>query len=133
VSVREILETHPQPPRLDRDVLERCISECAECAAVCTSCADASLAEPDVQELVRCIRFCLDCSDVCGATGRVVTRQTEPDLGVLRAVVEACATACRTSEAECRRHAAHHEHCRLCAETCRSCAEACDAVAAAIR
>jgi hypothetical protein len=132
VTVADVIETHPQPTSLDHEALVRCITECLECAGTCTSCADASLAEPDVADMIRCIRLCLDCSDVCTATSRVATRQTATDLGVLRAVVEACAKACRASGDECERHASHHEHCRLCAEQCRRCEEACDALVAAI-
>jgi len=132
VTVREIIQTHPQPTSLDLEVLIRCIDECSDCAASCTSCADADLAEPDVQDLVRCIRLCVDCSDICTTTGRIATRQTAADAGVLRASVEACATACRVCGDECERHAAHHEHCRLCAESCRRCEEACRALLAAL-
>jgi hypothetical protein len=78
-----MLEVHPRAITLDRDLLLRCIDECVDCAAACTSCADADLGEPDVQELVRCVRLCLDCADACDATGRILIRQTEPDLGVL--------------------------------------------------
>jgi hypothetical protein len=38
--------------------------------------------------------------------------------------VRSCAQACNASAAECDRHAAHHEHCRLCAEVCRRCERA---------
>jgi hypothetical protein len=117
---------------LDRAVLIRCIDECSDCADSCTSCADADLAEPDVKDLVRCIRLCIDCSDICMTTGRIATRQTAADVGVLRASVEGCATACRVCGDECERHAAHHEHCRLCAESCRLCEEACRALLAAL-
>lgn len=132
VTVREIVLTHPQPTSLDREVLIRCITECSDCADSCTSCADADLAEPDVEGLVRCIRLCLDCSDICTTTGRIVTRQTAADAGVLRAAVEGCATACRVCGDECERHASHHEHCRLCAASCRRCEEACRALLAAL-
>jgi hypothetical protein len=132
VTVREVIAAHPRPASLDRDVLLRCIDECFDCAATCTSCADACLGEPDVAELVRCVRLCLDCADACDTTGRIVTRQTEPDLGVVRAVVEACATACRVCGDECERHAAHHEHCRISAEVCRRCERACNELLAAI-
>jgi hypothetical protein len=132
MTVHDIVNAHPQPTGLDREVLLRCIDECADCAASCTGCADASLAEPDVQELVRCIRLCLDCADLCETTERIVIRQTTPDLGVVRAVVEACAAACHACGDECERHAAHHEHCRLCAEACRRCEQACDDLVAAI-
>jgi Domain of Unknown Function (DUF326) len=132
VTVREIVQTHPQPTSVDRALLIRCITECSDCADSCTSCADADLAEPDVEGLVRCIRLCLDCSDICTTTGRIVTRQTAADVGVLRASVEACATACRVCRDECDRHASHHEHCRLCADSCRRCEEACRALLAAL-
>jgi len=132
MTVREIIDKHPQPTSVDRDVLVRCIEACFDCVVTCTSCADANLAEPDVQDLVRCARLCLDCADTCNAVGRVVTRQTQPDVGVTRALVEACATTCRTSAEECERHAAHHEHCRICAEVCRRCEQACNDLVAAM-
>jgi Domain of Unknown Function (DUF326) len=125
VTVRDIIERHPRTVSLDSDLVLRCIDGCVDCAATCTSCADACLGEADVPELVRCVRLNLDCADVCDAVGRVVTRQTEPDLGVLRAAIEACLVICRACGDECERHAAHHEHCRVCAEVCRSCEQAC--------
>ena len=132
MSIREITEAHPAPATLDRDLLVRCVETCLECAASCTGCADASLAEDDVAEMRRCIRLCLDCADVCTATARVVGRQTEPDRSAVRAVVAACAAACGVSGDECERHAAHHEHCRICAETCRSCEQVCREVSNAL-
>jgi hypothetical protein len=131
MSVRDVIQAHPQPTSLEREALLRCVTECFDCSAACTSCADANLAEPDLQELVHCTRLCLDCSDVCVATGRLVTRQTTPDFEVLRAAIETCATSCRVAGKECERHATHHEHCRFCAESCRRCEEACNALLAA--
>jgi hypothetical protein len=125
MTVRAVIEVHPRPTSFDRDLLLRCIDECLDCAATCASCADACLGEGDVADLVRCVRLCLDCADLCGATGRIVTRQTEPEPGVIRAAVEGCATACRACAEECERHARHHEHCRICAEVCRRCEQAC--------
>jgi hypothetical protein len=132
VSIREMLETHPQPTGGDLDVRVRCIEACSDCAVVCTSCADADLGESNLQELVRCIRLCLDCADACDATARIVTRQTASDAGVVRAAVEACVMACRASRAECERHAEHHEHCRVCAQVCRRCEEACQELLASL-
>ena len=133
MTVRDMLEAHPRSTVLDRDLLLRCIEACIDCAATCTSCADADLAEPDVAEMVRCIRLCLDCADTCQATGRILIRQTEPDLGVLRAEIEACVATCRASAEECDKHASHHEHCRICAEVCRRCERACEDLLATIR
>jgi hypothetical protein len=132
VTVGEIIERHPRPVSLDRDLLLRCIAECFDCSATCTACADACLGESDVTELTRSIRLNLDCADLCDAVGRVVTRQTEIDLGVVRAAIEACVVACRACADECERHAAHHDHCRVCAEVCRSCEQACRDLLASI-
>ena len=133
MTVRDMLEAHPRSSVLDRDLLLRCIDECIECAATCTSCADADLAEPDVAEMIRCVRLCLDCADVCQATARILIRQTEPELGVLRAEIEACVATCRASAEECEKHASHHEHCRICAEVCRRCEQTCEDLLATIR
>jgi hypothetical protein len=132
VTFEKVFEAHPQSTGLDRDVVLRCIAECLDCAASCTACADADLAEGDVKEMLRCIRSCLDCSDSCEATWRIVIRQTAPDLRVIRATVEACSVACFACAEECDRHAAHHEHCRLCSEACRRCKNACDDLLATI-
>lgn len=37
----------------------------------------------------------LDCADVCDATGRVLSRHTDYDANITRAVLEACAAACK--------------------------------------
>jgi Domain of Unknown Function (DUF326) len=132
MSIREMLETHPAPSIGDLDALVRCIESCGDCAAVCTGCADADLGEGDVQDLVRCIRLCLDCADVCDATGRIVARQTAPDVGVVRAALESCLVACRACRSECQRHAEHHEHCRVCAQVCSRCEQACQDLLASI-
>jgi uncharacterized membrane protein len=130
--VKSMLDTHPGTSEVDRQVLEEAITAITECATTCSSCADACLGEADVQDLVRCIRLNLDCADICEATARTLVRQTESDWRVVRAQLEACAEACRSCGAECRRHAVHHEHCRVCADACQRCAEACDRLLAAI-
>ena len=71
----DMVKLHPQPSSLDRDALLRCVEECRECAASCTACADASLAESDLPHLIRVIPLCLDCADVCDATSRAAIRR----------------------------------------------------------
>ena len=132
MTVQDVIKAHPKPTSVDHNALLRCIEECLDCTASCTSCADADLAEDDVHEMVRCIRLCLDCADACATTARIAVRQTAPDLSVLRAMVEACGAACKACGDECERHAAHHEHCRICAEVCRRCEQACNDLVAAI-
>jgi hypothetical protein len=92
---------------------------------VCTACADACLGEKMVSDLTTCIRTNLDCADICEATGRVLSRQTGTNADTARAMLEACAQACRTCGDECGQHASMHEHCRVCAESCRRCEQAC--------
>ena len=124
--ISAMIDSHPSRTRLDLSALAETVQELFECSETCTSCADACLAEADVAPLVRCIRLNLDCADVCATTGRILLRQTEPAVGLLRAQLEACAEACRTCAAECERHAGHMEHCRICAEACRRCVAACE-------
>jgi len=126
MSVEELLKTHPRPAAYDLALLARCIDECGRCEASCTICADADLAEDDVDGMRRCIRLCLDCADVCNSTMHVMARQTEADAATQRAALEACIAACRACTDECEKHAHHHEHCRLCAEDCRRCQSACE-------
>jgi hypothetical protein len=120
-----MLETHPRKPELKGDTLVTCIDACNECGESCTACADACLGEQMVADLVRCIRLNEDCADVCATTARLVSRQTEPDSALVRAQLSACLVACEKCASECDRHAAMHEHCRICAESCRVCASAC--------
>ena len=127
MTVQEIIDLRPHPSELDRDLLLRCIEECLDCAASCTACADACLGESDVAELRRCIRLNLDCADACEATGRIVTRQTSPDLRLFRAIVEACAVACLACAEECDRH--RLEHCIECAAACRRASAECARIA----
>ena len=125
--VAQMLQTHPSKAQIDEAVLRECIEACFDCAQTCTACADACLGEQQhLQMLVRCIRLNLDCADVCETTGRLLSRQTEPDWSLIRAQLEACASACRSCGDECQRHAAMHQHCQVCAEACRRCEQACN-------
>jgi hypothetical protein len=125
--VAQMLQTHPGKTQIDEALLRECIEACFDCAQTCTACADACLGEQQhLQMLVRCIRLNLDCADVCEATGRLLSRQTEPDWSLIRAQLEACASACRSCGDECQRHAGMHQHCQVCAESCRRCEQACN-------
>src|SRR5690349_13722825 len=116
MQAQEIIATHPYVRGNTNDALIRCIEECYSCAQVCTSCADASLAEDDVQDLRQSIRLSLDCADICNITGTIATRRTGSDEEIIRRMLEVCTAACRLCSEECQRHASHHEHCRICAE-----------------
>jgi hypothetical protein len=127
----EMLTTHPEPTKVDDELLREAIEALVDCAQTCTTCADACLAEDGVGDLRGCIRTDLDCADICATTARVLARRGERDDATVEALVRACETACRSCAAECEQHADHHEHCRICAEACRRCADACAALLAA--
>jgi hypothetical protein len=133
MQVQQMMSTHPQAPRNASDALLRCIEECYSCAQTCTACADACLAEESVAELRRCIRLNLDCADLCAMIGRIVTRGTGLNEGLLAEIINTCALVCRLCGDECGRHASRHEHCRICAQACRSCAEACNEAIRSLR
>ncbi len=125
-TVKDMLDTYPKDlGGVDRDKLSACIEACFACALTCTACADACLSEDMVAELTKCIRTNLDCADICAATGNVLSRHTGYDANLTRAILEACAAACKTCGDECGSHADMHEHCRVCAEQCRRCEQAC--------
>ena len=127
MHAREMIRTHPHVRGNMNEALIRCIDECYDCAQTCVSCADACLGEPMVQQLTQCIRLNLDCADICAAAGSVATRRTGSNEEVIRRMLDTCGIACRLCGDECRRHAAQHEHCRVCAEACDRCHEACRA------
>ncbi|GGO39767.1 four-helix bundle copper-binding protein [Deinococcus humi] len=129
-AVTRMLQTHPQIGQspFDMNALTECIEACFECAQVCTSCADACLGETEhAGHLTHCIRLNLDCADICTTTGRVLVRQTQPDMGVIRAQLQACLAACKACGDECQQHAEKMDmkHCAVCAESCRRCEQAC--------
>jgi hypothetical protein len=122
-----MLETYPVDlGDVDRDKLTACIEACVACAQTCTACADACLSEENVAELTKCVRSNLDCADVCDTTGRVLSRHTGYDANLTRAILEACATACKACGDECTHHAEMGmQHCQVCADACRRCEQAC--------
>jgi hypothetical protein len=106
----QMLQTNPTSAAVDAYDLVQCIEACYDCAQSCTACADACLGE----------------DDVCDATGKVLSRQTAFEPEMARAVLQACAKACRLCGDERGQHASHHGHCRVCAEACRRCEQACE-------
>ena len=125
-TATSMLDSYPKDlGRVDRTMLARCIEALVECTQACTACADACLSEDVVARLTKCIRTNLDCADICDATSRVLSRHTGYDVNLTRAALEVCSTACYTCADECGRHAADHDHCRICAEICGRCDDAC--------
>ena len=131
-AITKMLDSTPASIDIDRALLAECIAACGECAQACTACADACLAEEMVADLTSCISTDLDCADLCATTGRVLSRNVGYDAELTRAVLLACAQACKSCATECAQHAEMHDHCQVCADACRRCEDACNRVLAAI-
>jgi uncharacterized membrane protein len=130
--VRRMFQSHPAPASDAGEEAFALVQAAAECTFTCTTCADACLEEDDPAEQRVCIRLCLDCAEICSVTAKLIARPGAQDQSLLRAQLDACATACRACADECDEHADHMEHCRICAEACRACADACDRMKGAL-
>lgn len=123
MSIAEMIKSHPDVAGSLNEPLALAVRHAMFCSAICTSCADACIAEETAAERRECIRRCLDCADICDATFKVATRRTGSNEAILQAMLRTCIEACE----ECARHCEMHDddHCRRCAEMCRECAEDC--------
>ena len=129
----QMLDSYQGKFNVDAARLAAAIDAMSDCAQACAADTDADLGEQDVAAMVRCIRLCLNCADVCTATARVTSRPADYDTHVTRPLLEACVAICRSCGDECERHAATHEHCRICAEACRRCERACQELLGAMK
>jgi len=126
--MHDMLKVHPFKlnMKMDMDTLISCIKACSSTAQTCISCADACMGEKDIQPLIRCMRINMDCADVCSLTSRLLCRQTEPPMSLMRSQLQACIMACKGCGQECQEHASKHEYCRVCSDYCRQCEDACN-------
>ncbi len=128
--LKRLLKTHPRPAsHAGREALAA-IDAAAECALVCTACADACLSEPDLARLADCIRLDLECAEICRLVARLLARPGRQDRDSLERALDTCSRACRACAEECGRH--DHEHCRICAEACLASADACETMVPAL-
>lgn len=128
MSIAKEIASHPDVAGNLNEPLAKAVRHAMFCAAICTSCADACVAEDMVEKLRQCIRRCLDCADICTATFKVAARRTGSNDGVLQAMLDLCIQACDACASECEQH--DHENCRRCAQMCRETAADCQAALA---
>jgi hypothetical protein len=121
MSIQNMIALHPDVGGDANEALSTVARHAMFCAALCTSCADACMAED--MDMRQCIRSCLDCADVCTATASLAIRRTGRNAEVLRMMLETCERVCVACASECARHS--HAHCVLCAEMCQECAADC--------
>jgi uncharacterized membrane protein len=125
-DTRAMLEASPTDVPLDVTDVAAAIDACLNCVQACTGCADADLAEQDVEGLRTCIALDQDCADVCDLMARALSRPAHWDHLVVHRLLQACVRVCTACAEECARHADHHRHCAICEKACRACARACD-------
>ncbi|HEM45610.1 MAG TPA: four-helix bundle copper-binding protein [Alphaproteobacteria bacterium] len=125
-----MFDTHPEPASDAGEQALKAVRETAECSLVCTTCADACLAE--AADMANCIRLCLDAADMTAVVAQMLARPGHQDRETLQRALEACSRACQACAEECERHADRMEHCGICAESCRACADACDRMTGAL-
>ena len=125
MSISKMLGAHPDAVGKVNEPLARAARHAMFCASLCTSCADACLAERMPAHMRQCIRLCLDCADICAAVARLALRRTGSNDMVLMEALQLCVTACDICAEECDRH--DHEHCKICADMCRETAHDCRA------
>ena len=118
-----MIDLHPDVQGGGNEALATAARHAMFCGLMCTSCADACMAED--MDMRQCIRACLDCSDVCAATARLAVRRTGSNVSTLELMLQSCVTICDRCGEECRHHM--HGHCQLCAQMCFECARDCRA------
>ena len=123
MSIAKMIAAHPDVAGKLNEPLALAVRHAMFCSAICTSCADACVAEE--MDMRQCIRTCLDCADICEASFKVATRRTGSNELLLQEMLQLCVTACDLCAEECARH--DNDHCRRCAEMCRECARDCRA------
>lgn len=121
MSIEKMISLHPDVAGDVNEPLALAARHAMFCALMCTSCADACVAE--AADMTQCIRTCSDCADICTATSRLAVRRSGQNVEMLRTMLETCIRACEICAEECERH--DHEHCKLCAKMCRECADDC--------
>lgn len=123
MSIAEMIKSHPDVAGNLNEPLALAVRHAMFCSAICTSCADACLAEEDVAAMRQCIRYNLDCADVCDMLFKVATRRTASNEALIQSALRLCIEACERCAEECARH--DMDHCRRCAQMCRECAQDC--------
>lgn len=124
---------HPEP--LSRDAIRRAsvrnmdwplvVETCQAAARACRSDAEACASEPDAGALSHCVRADLDCAVICNAAAQVLQRRSAPDMGVVVALLRACAAGALACAEE-------HDHFAEIRPSSRASAEACRAALAVL-
>ncbi len=116
MSIKEMIQDHPAVGDDYNEALGEAVKHAMYGAAIINSCADACLAESNVEDRRECVRRCLDASDACTAFYRMASRRTGGNVPAIKAIAEATIVACEQCLEHCRMH--DDAHCKRCSTMC---------------
>lgn len=99
--------------------------DCMEESEVCMAHCLRTFNEGDTM-LAKCATLVNETSIVCLALAKLAAAGSAH----LAETAKLSIATCKDCEAECRRHASHHDECKACADSCVACIKACEALAA---
>jgi hypothetical protein len=120
-TARDILQSVTVEPAFNLEELATVIQALADLDRDSTACAVAMASGGGA--VGSATRAALDAADIAATTARVLARGESADLGVVKSVLTAAATAAERSAQECGAHADHSDHCRIHAESAGRAAE----------
>ena len=105
--------------------MQRCIQECLDCYAACTTTSAHCLQMGGEHASLEHQTALLDCAKTCQTSADFMLRGS----ALHARVCAVCAEACRACEQHCRRMGQGDPVMEQCAEACRRCAESCERMA----
>ena len=108
------------------DARSACIWACLDCVRACIAAAESFSDAAEASPLGRASWLGRNCADLCAATGRMLAGGAEQDIRRMRAVLDACGSACRMARVACEPQAKRHQPLRIFVHACRRCEAACD-------
>jgi Cys-rich four helix bundle protein (predicted Tat secretion target) len=106
----------------NRDVLESAL-HCARDGEICMAHCLESFSAGDTM-LADCARSVAQLVPVCTALAQLAALKSPR----LAEFAKAAALVCKDCEAQCRKHADHHDFCKDCADSCLACIKACESL-----
>lgn len=106
----------------NREVLESAL-HCARDGEICLAHCLQEFSAGDTT-LAECARSVAQLVPVCTALAQLAALRSPH----LADIAKAAMAVCRDCEAQCRKHAEHHDFCKDCADSCAACIKACESL-----
>jgi hypothetical protein len=101
--------------------MQRCIQECLNCHAICTTTVTHCLSMGREHASPQHITTLLDCAEICQTSANFMLRGSP----LHARTCGVCAEACERCAVECEQMAGGDQQMLDCAAACRRCAESC--------